>query len=93
MEQMEEDFNEAPSTPNGELVMAIARGVGLLVAIVAVLLCFMIMMVVRGMLAFLLHKWGASGVLILVGSFVYAVMRYGNMSTKLIWTMLSKSCS
>lgn len=73
--------------------MAIARGVGLLVAIVAVLLCFMIMMVVRGLLAFLLHKWGVSGVVLIVGLFVYGAMRYGNMSGKLIWTMLMKSCS
>lgn len=77
----------------GELVMAIARGVGLLVAIVAVLVCFMIMMVARALIAYMIHKWGVTGVTVIVGVFVYLAVRYGNMSTKMIWTFLRKSCS
>ncbi len=73
--------------------MAVAKGVGLLVAIMAVLMCFMIMMVARALLSYMLHKWGISGVVIIVGICVYGAMRYGNMSTKVILSFLRKSCS
>ncbi len=78
---------------SGEFVMAIAKGVGLLVAIMAVLMCFMIMMVARAVLSYMIHKWGVSGVVVLAGLCVYGAMRYGNMSTKVILRFLRKSCS
>lgn len=73
--------------------MVLARGVGVLVAIVAVLSWFMIMMVFRAVLAWLVHVWGVSGVIILVAGAVLITMKYGNMSGRLIWIMLRNSCS
>ena len=74
-------------------MLLIARGVGFLVAIVAILLCFMIMMVARALIAFLLHKCGVSGVLLLAATCVGGAMRYRNMSFKVIYTMFTNSCS
>jgi len=41
------DFVEAQTMPHGEVVVVIARGVGLLVAIVAILCAFLLMMLMR----------------------------------------------
>jgi hypothetical protein len=93
-QQVDDDFYESPITQNGEAVMMLARGVGLLVAIVAVLMWFMLMMLVRACLAWLVHIWGVSGVGLLVALFVLGAMRYGHMpSAKLIWIMFRHSCS
>lgn len=75
------------------MVVMFARGVGVLVAIVAGLLCFLLTMVLRAILAFMLLKWGVSGVLLFVGLCVYATMLYAKMPGKVIWVMLMKSCS
>ncbi|RYG99063.1 hypothetical protein EON65_50705 [archaeon] len=77
----------------GEIVMMLARGVGILVAIVAVLMWFMIMMIVRACLAWLVHIWGVSGIVLLVTIFVLGAMKYSQMSGKLIWVMFRHSCS
>mmetsp|Transcript_30640 Transcript_30640/g.51290 ORF Transcript_30640/g.51290 Transcript_30640/m.51290 type:complete len:98 (+) Transcript_30640:75-368(+) len=92
--ELEEDYIEEDNlTPNGAIVVWIARGVGFLVAIVAILLCFMIMMVARALIAFVLHKLGVTGVMVIAGIFVWSAMRIRNMSFKVIWTMLTNSCS
>eukprot|EP00601_Ochromonadales_sp_CCMP2298_P035787 CAMPEP_0173362976 /NCGR_PEP_ID=MMETSP1144-20121109/22127_1 /TAXON_ID=483371 /ORGANISM="non described non described, Strain CCMP2298" /LENGTH=95 /DNA_ID=CAMNT_0014312871 /DNA_START=94 /DNA_END=377 /DNA_ORIENTATION=+ len=90
--ELDEDYGEEEQlTPNGDIVLWIARGVGFLVAIVAILLCFMIMMLSRALIAFLLNKCGVSGVLLVAGVVVWGAMRYRTMSFKVIWTMLSNS--
>lgn len=73
--------------------MVLARGVGVLVAIVAILSWFMIMMLFRAALAWAVHLWGVTGVLAIVACAVFVAMRYGHMSGKLIWVMLRYSCS
>ncbi len=77
----------------GEMVLLIARGVGFLVAIVAILLCFMIMMVARTFISLLLHQCGVIGVVLLSGALIWVAMKYRNMSFKVIWTIFSNSCS
>lgn len=71
----------------------IARGVGFLVAIVAILLCFMFMMVARAFIAFLLYNVGVTGIVLLTGLAVFGAMRYRNVSPKIIWTIYTNSCS
>lgn len=73
--------------------MILARGVGVLVAIVAILSWFMIMMLFRAALAWLLHLIGVSGVIVLVGGATMIAMKYGNISANHIWVMLRYSCS
>lgn len=77
----------------GEMIMVLARGVGVLVAIVAILSWFMIMMLFRAALAWIVHLIGVTGVCAIVGIATCAAMKYGNISGKNIWTMLRYSCS
>eukprot|EP01039_Chlorochromonas_danica_P000401 gene402-434_t len=89
----DDDFDEVPIVENGEVILLLARGVGVLVAIVAVLMWWMIMTIIRALLAWFIQLWGVSGVLAIVTVFVIACMKYGNMSAKVIWVMLRHSCS
>ena len=73
--------------------MAIARGVGLLVAIVAILICIMILMVIRACIAFSLQKIGVTGVITVVGLLVWGALKYGQMSIKPILMFLRHSCN
>lgn len=80
------------SVPNSELVVFVARSVGVLVAVVAVILAILIMMVFRAAIAVMLHKMGISGVTAVVALLVYCVLKWGHITTKLIWTVLTRSC-
>jgi len=73
--------------------MIVARGVGILVGIVAILSWFMIMLLFRAMLAWLVHMWGVLGVSVLVVIAVAAAMKFGQVPLKSILTMLFHSCS
>eukprot|EP01032_Pedospumella_encystans_P010463 gene10463-12224_t len=91
--ETEDEFAEEPLSQNGEIVLLIARGVGFVVAIVAILLCFMFMMIARAFLSFLLYRVGVTGVVLLVALAVWGAMRLRNMTFKIIWTIFSNSCS
>jgi hypothetical protein len=73
--------------------MILARCVGILVGIVAVLSWFMILMLFRAMLVWLIHVVGVLGVLILVAFGVGSSISYGKISSKFIVLMLRYSCS
>jgi glucan phosphoethanolaminetransferase (alkaline phosphatase superfamily) len=73
--------------------MAIAKGVGLLVSIVGILLFFIFVMIIRAIIAALLHKVGVTGIVLITWLCVYGAMRYGRMTTKMIKVFLRKSCS
>lgn len=89
----EDDFQESPLIQNGELMMLLARGVALLVGIVAILSWFMIMVLFRAVLIWLLHWWGVTGIIVIVAVAVASAMRYGQMSGKIIYNMLLHSCN
>ncbi len=93
MQPLEDDYQETPLIQNGELMMFLARAVGLLVGIVAILSWFMIMVLFRAVLIWLLHWWGVSGIIVLVGIAVIWAMKYGQMSGKFIYNMLLHSCN
>ena len=71
----------------------IARGVGVLVAIVAVVSSITIMMVLRYFIAVWLNSWGIGAVIGIGALISYAVLRFNNVPFKLLWTILSRSCS
>lgn len=73
--------------------MLMARVVGFLVAVVAAVMWFLIMMIVRALLVWCIHYWGVSGVIVIVAAIVLSAMKYANMSFKLIWVMFRHSCS
>lgn len=90
---VEDDFQESPLIQNGEMMMFLARGVGLLVGIVAILSWFMIMVLFRAVLIWCIHWWGISGILVGLAIAVFAAMKYANMSGKTIYNMLMHSCN
>eukprot|EP01038_Epipyxis_sp_PR26KG_P017077 gene17077-23494_t len=90
----EEDLmNDITGAPNGEFVMMIGKLVALLVGFVAVILAFMIMMLIRAVISFLIFRIGISGITILAGGFVWGTIKYVKIDYRLIWTLLTKSCS
>lgn len=88
-----EDEIDEPITQNAEIVLFLARGVGALVAIVAILLCLMIMMIARALISFMLRKFGITVVVLLISSLVLGAMKYRDMRSKAIITILNNSCS
>ena len=92
-ETNEEDFQEVPITENGEMVMLLAKGVGVLVGIVAIVSWLMIMMIFRAILMYSLQVWGVLGVTVCLACAVSLTMKFGKMSGKYIYNMLMYSCS
>lgn len=72
--------------------MFLARCVGLLVGIVAVLSWFMILMLFRAVIAWMIHVVGVLGVLVIVAFGVGSSITYGKISSKFIVVMLRYSC-
>lgn len=89
----DDDFIETPNLHHGEIVMLVARGIGVMVAIVAVVSSVMIMMVLRSLVAFFLMKWGISSVAIFVTIAIYVLMKIYNLSPKIMWGIITQSCS
>jgi hypothetical protein len=91
-EEHEDGFVET-STPHGDIIVVIARGVGFLVAIVAIILAILVMMLLKAFIVYNLHKLGVSGVIIVIALFTWSVIKFGHISSKIVWTMLARSCS
>mgnify|MGYP006435843251 CR=1 FL=1 len=87
-----EEFNET-ALPQGEFVLMMARSVGVLVAIVAVVLAVLLLMIARAFIAFMLTKVGVLGLSAFVFLLVFAITRIGEISSKSIWIILRQSCS
>ena len=93
--RQEEDpdpFNEA-AVPQSEIVLFIARTVGVMVLITAVILVILFLMFARAILAFMISKMGISGVTALVAVLVYIGMKYGGVSRKTLWNIISRAVS
>jgi uncharacterized membrane protein len=85
-------FNEA-SEPQSEIVLFIARGVGVMVLITAMILLILTLMFSRAILAFLISKFGITGVMFVVCVFVSFAMRYGSVTLGHLMNTLIRSCS
>ena len=92
MEGTNDGFIET-ALPHGELVVFIARGVGLLVAIAAVLFAVLLMMVIRTVIAIVLNRVGVSGAVACVAVLVFTSIKWGGFSHGLFWKILTRSCS
>ena len=75
------------------LVIAIARSVGFLVAVVAVLLWFALIVWIKAAIGYLLSKGGIVLILVLLAGTVQGILKYGSISPGLVWTLLRRSCS
>lgn len=88
-----DDDNFVESSTHGDIIVIIARGVGFLVAIVAIILAILVMMLLKAFIVYNLHKLGVSGVTIVIALFIWAIIKYGHISSKFVWIMLARSCS
>ena len=88
----EGSFNEA-SAPQSEVVLFIARLVGVMVLITAVILIILFLMFARAILAFMISKMGISGVTAIVAILVYMGMMYGEITFKTLWNTISRAVS
>lgn len=77
----------------GDLIMILARCVGVLVGIVACLSWFMILMLFRAVIAWMIHIIGVFGVVFLLALGVGSSVTYAKVSSKFISLMLRYSCS
>ena len=91
-ETMDENWEEEPSLPQSEFVLILARSVGFLVAIVAVVLAILLMMTIRALIAFLLTKVGITLLSAFVAIVVAGISLYGQAKISSIWIILSRSC-
>ena len=91
MDSDNDDFGEA-TLPQSEFVLILARTVGFLVAIVAVVLAILLMMTIRALIAFLLTKVGITLLSTFVTVIVVGVSLYGQAKISSIWIILSRSC-
>ena len=87
----EDDFNES-TEPQSEVVLFIARGVGLVVLVTALLLIILFLMFSRAVLAFLISKYGISGVSLFVGFLVWITIKYAKVSPYVIYNTFTRSC-
>lgn len=86
-----DDFGEA-TLPQSEIVLILARTVGFLVAIVAVVLAILLMMTIRALIAFLLTKIGITVLSLFILFLVIGASFYGQTNVRSIWIILSRSC-
>lgn len=86
------EINES-SPPHSEIVVIIARGVGLLVAIVAVISSITMMMLLRYFVAVWLSSWGIVGVCSTILLVIYSIMKINGVPLQLLWTIFSRSCN
>ena len=91
----EGDFGEQ-SAPQSEIVnkivLVVARTVGFVVAIVAVIVCIALLMAVRAFIALGITKIGVIGLSTLFALIVWCVVKFGNIPPKSIWTIFSRGC-
>lgn len=81
------------SSKNNEIVMILARAVGILVGIVAIFSWFFIMISFKASLSWVIQWIGASGVLFILFCLFLLGKRYGRLSYKNVWTMFARSCT
>ena len=84
--------DEETSVPQGEFVLMIARGVGFLVAIVAIVLAMVLMMTVRTIIAFTMNKMGILGLSITLGVVLWVTLKCANAPAKSLWLILTRGC-
>jgi len=88
----EDPFNET-TAPQSEIVLFIARGVGFVVLITALIIVILFLMFARAILAFLISKFGISGITAILCIIVWIAMKYGNVSWSVLYNTFTRSCN
>ena len=72
--------------------MFIARGVGVIVAIAALVLLILLLMFSKAIVAYLISKWGISGLTIIVCFVVWGILKLANIQYSVFYRILTRSC-
>ena len=90
----EEDplYESFDTPPHSELIVLIARGVGGLVAIAAVVFLVLILVFARATLSIIISKWGVLPTATFVISILWIALKYGNIHSKTFINMFLRAC-
>ena len=88
---MDEGADESPVTESG-FVLFVARVVGFLVAIVAIVLGILLLMTFRAFLYFGLSNMGAIGLSALIAVSMWFAINIGKIDPKTIWIIFYRGC-
>lgn len=81
-----DDAVEVPA--HGDIVVFVARVVGILVAFVAVISSVMILMMLRSIVAIFFSNWGLGGITLILFIFLYLIMQCSQTPNQTLWTIL-----
>mmetsp|Transcript_7514 Transcript_7514/g.11161 ORF Transcript_7514/g.11161 Transcript_7514/m.11161 type:complete len:96 (+) Transcript_7514:57-344(+) len=85
-------YGSFDTPPHSELIVLIARGVGGLVAIAAIMFLVLILVFLRATLAVLILKWGVLSTTAAALILVWVVLKYGKISPKTFTNMVLRAC-
>lgn len=91
--ETEIDFGEEASLPHGDVVLIIARGVGALVAMAALLVLVLFMSVLRAGIGYMLRTIGLVGVAISVGLLTWGALKVAHLPGKMLQILFTRSCN
>ncbi len=94
-ETNEEDdplYESFDTPPHSELIVLIARGVGGLVAIAAVIFLILILVFLRATLSVIISKWGVFTTTAAAMSILWLALKYGNIHSKTFINMFLRAC-
>jgi hypothetical protein len=86
------DDDNIETAPHSDFIILIARGVGLLVAIAAVIFLILILVFVRATLSLIILKIGILGTCILAFSLTWGIIKYSKIPIKNFSTMVLRAC-
>ena len=85
-----EDWGEGP--PQSDVVLMLARAVGIVVAIVAVILAVLLMVMIRTLIAFFVAKLGIIGLSFIVSILILGISFFAKVEIRSIWIVFFRSC-
>lgn len=85
-------YESFDTPPHSELIVLIARGVGGIVAIAAVIFLVLILVFARATLSVLISKWGVLATTTAAMSILWLALKYGNIHSKTFLNMFLRAC-
>ena len=85
-------YGSLDTPPHSQLIILIARGVGGLVAVAAIMFLTLLLVFLRATLAVLIFKWGILSTLLMAALIIATLLHYGKISPKTFSNMYTRSC-
>jgi hypothetical protein len=84
---------ESFDTPaHSDLIILIARGVGALVALAAMLFLVLILVFLRAMLAIIISRWGVLTTIFASMTILWMALKYGKIPSSVFLNMFYRAC-